>query len=385
MFLPADPVPSSDHSAVFALLDEADAPAGEPRSRLLSGWLGEWRCDDPATLEAVWSGAQAQIAAGAHALLLADYEWGVRLAGAGTPGGWSDQAPGALRLLMFSRLQRLDTAGVAAWLAEAEGRAEPAPAAVLAPQPDDDADAYAAAIARIHALIRAGETYQVNHTLRLRGQAVGTPLALYRRLRALQPVPFGALLALPGDRWVLSCSPELFVRHEAGRLEARPMKGTAARRPDDAQADAAAAAWLAADIKNRAENLMIVDLLRNDLGRIARTGSVKVPALFRVEPYRTVFQMTSTVEAEPASGVDLPAVLRALFPCGSITGAPKHRTMQLIESLESSPRGLYTGAIGWVEAPAPDSDRRLGDFALSVALRSLELGAPVGPAPGQGG
>ena len=340
VFLPADPVPSSDHSAVFALLDEADAPAGAPRSRLLSGWLGEWRCDDPATLEAVWSGAQAQIAAGAHALLLVDYEWGVRLAGAGTPGGWSDQAPGALRLLMFSRLQRLDTAGVAAWLAEAEGRAEPAPAAVLAPQPDDDADAYAAAIARIHALIRAGETYQVNHTLRLRGQAVGTPLALYRRLRALQPVPFGALLALPGDRWVLSCSPELFVRHEAGRLEARPMKGTAARRPDDAQADAAAAAWLAADIKNRAENLMIVDLLRNDLGRIARTGSVKVPALFRVEPYRTVFQMTSTVEAEPAPGVDLPAVLRALFPCGSITGAPKHRTMQLIESLESSPRGL---------------------------------------------
>ncbi len=385
VFLPADPVPSSDHSAVFALLDEADAPAGAPRSRLLSGWLGEWRCDDPATLEAVWAGAQAQIAAGAHALLLADYEWGVRLAGAGTPGGWSEQAPGALRLLMFSRLQRLDTAGVAAWLAEAEGRAEPAPAAVLAPQPDDDADTYAAAIARIHALIRAGETYQVNHTLRLRGQAVGTPLALYRRLRALQPVPFGALLALPGDRWVLSCSPELFVRHEAGRLEARPMKGTAARRPDDAQADAAAAAWLAADIKNRAENLMIVDLLRNDLGRIARTGSVKVPALFRVEPYRTVFQMTSTVEAEPAPGVDLPAVLRALFPCGSITGAPKHRTMQLIESLESSPRGLYTGAIGWVEAPAPGSDRRLGDFALSVAIRTLELGAPVGPAPGQGG
>ncbi len=89
VFLPADPVPSSDHSAVFALLDEADAPAGAPRSRLLSGWLGEWRCDDPATLEAVWAGAQAQIAAGAHALLLADYEWGVRLVGAGTPGGWS--------------------------------------------------------------------------------------------------------------------------------------------------------------------------------------------------------------------------------------------------------------------------------------------------------
>ncbi|MFM2347773.1 MAG: hypothetical protein RL654_2526 [Pseudomonadota bacterium] len=377
MFLPADPDLSSDALSVFALLDEADAPAGAPRSRLLSGWLGEWRCDDPATLEAVWAGAQAQIAAGAHALLLADYEWGVRLVGAGTPGGWSEQAPGALRLLMFSRLQRLDAEGVAAWLAQAEGRAEPAPAAVLAPQPDDDDATYAAAIARIHALIRAGETYQVNHTLRLRGQALGTPLALYRRLRALQPVPFGALVALPGDRWVLSCSPELFVRHEAGRLQARPMKGTAARRPDDAQADAAAAAWLAADLKNRAENLMIVDLLRNDLGRIARTGSVKVPALFQVEPYRTVFQMTSTIEAEPAPDADLPAVLRALFPCGSITGAPKHRTMQLIESLESSPRGLYTGAIGWVEAPAPGSDRRLGDFALSVAIRTLALGAPA--------
>ena len=355
---------------VFALLDDASAPADVAASRLFTGWLGEHRCTDPADLVAVWSAAAAGLAQGEHLVLLADYEWGVRLAGLVA-------APGTLRLLRFARCERLAGPAVEAWLAQQDGTAAPGPAGVVGLTPDDGEATYTAAIAEIHSRIRAGETYQVNHTQRLRGRSVGTPLALYRRLRAAQPVPFGALIALPQDHWVLSCSPELFVRHAAGHLVTRPMKGTSPRHPDPA-ADQASADWLAGDAKNRAENLMIVDLLRNDLGRLATVGSVRVPALFAIEPYRTVFQMTSTIEADLPPATDLPDVLRAMFPCGSITGAPKRQTMSVIGPLESSPRGLYTGAIGWIDAPgAADraAGRVLGDFCLSVAIRTLEVGA----------
>ena len=365
--------PAPRAMSVFALLDDATAPPGEPRSRLCRGWIGECRCDDPAGLDAAWARARQALGdEAAVAVVLADYEWGVRLAG--VHPGVGAARPGALRLLLFREVLHLDAEGVAAWLAEQAGSA--GPAAVLGLGPDDDDASHARAIDAIHARIRAGETYQVNHTRRWRGRAAGSPLALYRRLRAVQPVPFGALIALPEGGWVLSCSPELFLAHRAGRLHTRPMKGTAPRHADPA-ADRAAAAWLASDPKNRAENLMIVDLLRNDLGRIARTGGVRVPSLFAIEPYRTVYQMTSTVEADLPPGTDLPDVLRALFPCGSITGAPKHRTMQIIGALEGSPRGLYTGAIGWIEPPrAPAA---MGDFTLSVAIRTLELGPPSAP------
>ncbi|MFM2056229.1 MAG: hypothetical protein RLY71_614 [Pseudomonadota bacterium] len=382
--------------AVFVLLDDCDATLDAPRSRLYTGWVREHRCHDPAALAAPWAAARADLAGGLHAVLLADYEWGVALQ-LGRPATLTapDAPPAALRLLMFRDCARLNAAEVTQWLRQQDGDcAEPGPAGLLALQPELGEADFAAAIDQIHAWIRAGETYQINFTDRLRGQAFGAPVALYRRLRERQPVPFGALMRLPpveapaaagvatgatAPEWVLSCSPELFVQHQAGQLLTRPMKGTTARRPDPAE-DAAAAAWLAADAKNRAENLMIVDLLRNDLGRIARTGSVRVPQLFQVEPYRTVHQMTSTIAAELPPAADLPAVLRALFPCGSITGAPKLHTMQLIERLERSPRGLYTGAIGWLDAPAAPADpaepgRALGDFCLSVAIRTLTLGA----------
>jgi para-aminobenzoate synthetase/4-amino-4-deoxychorismate lyase len=384
--------------AVFVLLDDCDATPEAPRSRLYTGWVREHRCHDPATLDAIWAAARADLTAGLHAVLLADYEWGTALQ-LGRPAALAgpEAAPAALRLLMFRDCARLSAAEVTQWLQQQDdNRAEPGPAGLLPLQPEQDEADFAAAIDQIHAWIRAGDTYQINFTDRLRGQAFGAPLALYRRLRERQPVPFGALMRLPpadasvaadaaacgpaAPEWVLSCSPELFVQHRAGRLLTRPMKGTTARRPDPAE-DAAAAAWLAADAKNRAENLMIVDLLRNDLGRIARTGSVRVPQLFQIEPYRTVHQMTSTIEAELPPAADLPAVLRALFPCGSITGAPKLHTMALIERLERSPRGLYTGAIGWLDAPAApaapaEPGRALGDFCLSVAIRTLTLGAP---------
>ncbi len=193
---------------------------------------------------------------------------------------------------------------------------------------------------------------------------------------------FGAFIQLPtleeggaaddATTHVLSCSPELFLRHDAGLLTARPMKGTASRIRAP-EADSETARHLSLDIKNRAENLMIVDLLRNDLGRVAQIGSVKVPDLFAIEPYSTVFQMTSTVQARVRTEVGFPELLRAVFPCGSITGAPKHHTMELIAELESTPRGLYCGAIGWVDAPRGVS--LLGDFCLSVTIRTITLGA----------
>ena len=360
--------------AVFALLDDSTSSPSNPSaacSRLYSGYLREHRCTDPATLDAVCAAASADLAAGHHAVLLADYEWGAKLLRAGHQHLETHDAS-ALRLLIFRDCERLAGAAVERWLADHDAAADgPGPAGFSALQAEVDEPAFAAAIEQVHAWIRAGETYQINYTHRMRGQAWGDPLALYRRLRARQPVAFGALLHLPDDGWVLSCSPELFLQHQRGRLTARPMKGTAARAAEPA-ADQAAARWLQADVKNRAENLMIVDLLRNDLGRVARTGSVRVPRLFEIEAYPTVWQMTSTVTAELPPATGLPALLRALFPCGSITGAPKHHTMELIARLEASPRGLYTGAIGWLDAAEPG--RAVGDFCWSVAIRTVTLG-----------
>lgn len=361
---------------IFALLDDHEATAANPASRLYTGWVREHRCTDPATLEATWAAVQADLAAGLHAVLLADYEWGAKLLHAGDAALAANDAS-ALRLLMFRHCERLDAPAVEAWLQSHDAGL---PAGFSHLQPAVSEAQFDAAIAQIQEHIRAGATYQVNYTYRLSGAAWGPPLALYRRLRQRQPVRYGALLRLPGDGWVLSCSPELFLQHQRGTLVTQPMKGTAARLPDTA-ADQAMAAWLHDDAKNRAENLMIVDLLRNDLGRIARVGTVRVPALFSVEAYRTVFQMTSTVQAEIAPGTGLPAVLHALFPCGSITGAPKHHTMALITGLENTPRGLYCGAIGWLDAPT-EAGRALGDFCLSVAIRTVTLGAAQSPRDG---
>lgn len=380
----------------FALLDDCAATAAAPTSRLYTGFVRECRCDDPACLDEMWMEADGEMRAGRHAVLLADYEWGARLLHAGDEAVAPEDG-GALRVLLFESLQHLSAVQVDAWLAEREravlnlnaAAAVAAPAGVLNLQPSVDRESFREAIERIHGAIREGETYQVNYTYRLDFRSFGAPVSLYRRLRARQPVAFGAFIALPpdgdGPTHVLSCSPELFLRSRGGRLEAKPMKGTASR-ASVPEGDSEIARMLGADTKNRAENLMIVDLLRNDLGRVARTGSVHVPALFSVESYPTVFQMTSTIEAELPDEVGFAELLRALYPCGSITGAPKHRTMQLIAGLETTPRGLYTGSIGWIDPPAGDRSRAAcGDFCLSVAIRTLTLGAAAeaGMRPGR--
>ncbi|WP_224080895.1 chorismate-binding protein [Cupriavidus laharis] len=307
---------------------------------------------------------------GWHATLFAPYEFGGALVGA--PVHTDSRLPfhdGAVHLLWFREMQRLDRDAVGVWLPATDGQA---PAGLMDIAADTPREAFDTAIARIHAWIEAGDTYQVNFTQRLAFSAFGDPRALYASLRAAQPVPYGVLACLPGDAWVLSLSPELFVQHDGdGRLLTRPMKGTAPLSGDLAT-DARAAAALAADAKNRAENVMIVDLLRNDLGRIAQPGSVAVPDRFVVQPFGAVLQMTSTVTATARLDTRFGELFGALFPCGSITGAPKRRTMQIIAELESAPRGLYTGAIGWLDAPEP-GDGGLCRFAMSVAIRTLAL------------
>jgi para-aminobenzoate synthetase / 4-amino-4-deoxychorismate lyase len=359
---------------VFALLDDRDASTDRPTSRLYRGFVREHRCTDPATLDAVWQQADADLRGGLHAVMLADYEWGAKLLRAGDAKLAPDDAS-ALRLLMFGECLQLSRDEVDAWLAMQPGADEPA--GTMALEASVDRVAFSDAIAQIHKAIRDGETYQVNYTYRLDGQAYGEPAALYRQLRALQPVAYGAFIALPETlgqpTHLISCSPELFLQHAAGLLTARPMKGTAPR-IGAPESDSETARLLGADTKNRAENLMIVDLLRNDLGRVARIGSVKVPSLFAIEPYATVFQMTSTIEAQLRPEVGFTELLRAVFPCGSITGAPKHHTMGLISQLETTPRGLYCGAIGWLAAPTDPTDL-IGDFCLSVAIRTFTLHA----------
>jgi len=418
---------------VFALLDDAqartDGRIDSAVSRLYTNFAHERTCHDPAELDAFWGGVEGDLALGLHAVFAIDYEWGVALQGAsGTAGGVTAstsnrdggaEMPGAFRVLLFRALDLLSERQVSAWLAQAEARAldratpptetenapptaatataltdsmsstaatlptatsssastpltppslpTPAPAGILDVQHSVTASEFDAAIAQIHGALARGDCYQINYTFRLTFGVFGHPLSLYRRIRERQPAGYGALIST-ADGWSLSASPELFVRHQAGRLLAQPMKGTAVRDSDPIR-DAACGAALQADPKNRAENVMIVDLLRNDLSKLAIPGGVHVNKLFAVRAWPTLWQMISDVEATLRPNVRFPDVLRALYPCGSITGAPKHAAMGLIGELESTPRGLYTGAIGWFD--------QCGDFCLSVAIRTVTIETPA--------
>lgn len=224
-----------------------------------------------------------------------------------------------------------------------------------------DEEAYGTAVARIKAHIAAGQTYQVNFTFPLSASFAGAPYALFRELLRAQPAGYAAYVDT-GRHVLCSISPELFFRLDGETLTGRPMKGTA-RRGQTAAEDAANAEWLHQSEKNRAENVMIVDMIRNDLGRVAEVGSVTVPDLFTIEQYPTLLQMTSTVTAQTTA--DLPAILTAMYPCASITGAPKVRTMQIISDLEAGPRGVYTGSIGYF------ASERQAQF--NVAIRTVTL------------
>ena len=287
---------------------------------------------------------------GLHAAVRIPYEFGVAL---------MELAATAPPLILdwYARLDHLHGDAIDAWL---RSRHDGAPAGLLDLCFDTDRAAYARNIATIHELIRAGNTYQVNYTLRATAASYGDPVALYQRLRALQPAPYAALAWHPADGHTLCLSPELFLARDGDRLHTLPMKGTARATGDIAAAKAA----LARDPKNRAENTMIVDLLRNDLSKIAQLRGVTVSDAFHVAQHGEVLQMTSRVNARLRPGITHAAILRAAYPCGSITGAPKRITMQYIAALEGSPRDLYTGALGYIE---PEEMR------LNVAIRTLQI------------
>jgi para-aminobenzoate synthetase/4-amino-4-deoxychorismate lyase len=222
---------------------------------------------------------------------------------------------------------------------------------------------YDESITRIKNRIAAGDTYQVNYSFPLNSSFTADPLEWYQHLRAAQTANYSAYLDL-GRYKILSLSPELFFERRDDHVVTRPMKGTVqrGRTPDE---DERLAQWLRNSIKNRAENVMIVDLLRNDLGKVAIAGGVRVSSLFDLEQFETVWQMTSTVEATLREGTTLPELMGALFPCGSVTGAPKIRTMQIIRELERFPRRAYTGTIGLL--------RPGGDCTFNVAIRTVVL------------
>lgn len=234
-------------------------------------------------------------------------------------------------------------------------------------QPSVDRASYDTAIARIREHIGAGDTYQVNHTLRLRSRVEGDERGLYRDLCYAQRGAYAAYLNL-GRYRVLSASPELFFRIDEGRITTKPMKGTARRGRWPAE-DEAVATGLRGSVKDRAENAMIVDMLRNDLGRVARTGSVTWSDVFDLERYETVWQLTSTVSADLRTGTTLVDAFGALFPCGSVTGAPKVRTMEIIAELEDSPRGVYCGTVGFLAPPGSG----LPAARFNVAIRTVML------------
>lgn len=222
---------------------------------------------------------------------------------------------------------------------------------------------YCAKIEKIKEYIRSGETYQVNFTTKVHIPVETGPATAFATLLRQQPVAYSALLNVGGHH-ILSLSPELFFKIEQDKIITRPMKGTMSRGLDFAE-DAEAAVRLQNDEKNRAEHVMIVDLLRNDLGRICTMGSVQVDDIFSVERYETLFQMTSTVSGLLRPGLTYYEIFKGMFPCGSITGAPKIRTMQIIHELEDTPRGIYTGSIGFM---FPD-----GSSTFNVAIRTLDL------------
>lgn len=226
-----------------------------------------------------------------------------------------------------------------------------------------DQEEYAKRFESCRQAIRAGDVYQVNLTFPLTGAYAGDALSLYRSLRSRQPVAIGGIVALGGPT-IVSLSPELFFETDCRKIRTRPMKGTI-QRGRNATLDAERMRQLYEDEKSRAENLMIVDLLRNDLSRLAELGSVKVTDLFSIETYPTLHQMTSGIEATMRDGVSIEALFTAMFPCGSVTGAPKIRAMEIIRSLESVPRGAYCGAVGMI---TPE-----GEMQFNVAIRTATL------------
>lgn len=351
----------------FVLLDDCQANAADPRSRLYTACVDVLVCNDVDLFPAMLVDMQKALAKGLYAVTVFSYELGAQLIGTALR---VSQDPLA-QILIFKRCEYLSNEEVSEWLTT---QTKDDCAGVANIRATINEDQFIQACDKIRAYIQAGDVYQVNYTYRLHFDVFGDALSLYQRLRQRQPVPYGALIQLPDGAAVLSFSPELFIEHHQGNLIARPMKGTATA-DQNAEKNKDNMWQLKNDFKNQAENVMIVDLLRNDLGRIAQLGSVDVPTLFQVAQHGGVLQMTSDVHAKIRSDVTLFELIRAVYPCGSITGAPKRRAMEIICEQEPDARGIYTGAIGWFDSTVGLPSSALGDFCLSVPIRTLVLDA----------
>ena len=333
--------PVLDAATPFVLLDDARQD-GAP-ARLYRHPVAQLRADRVDEVASLLDRLRAGVARGLSAAGYLAYE--------AAPAFEPSLSPGATGLLAwFGLFDGHEQVEVGALLPD------PAGARVLPPRPLLDRGEYDRRFAAVQALIAAGDLYQANLTFPAAVRFLGDPLALYAAVRARAAAGWGGIVST-GDALILSFSPELFFALDGDRVTCRPMKGTA--RPTAGAAEA-----LAADPKQRAENLMIVDLIRNDLSRVAVPGSVAVPALFEVERYPTVLQMTSTVTATLAPGRDAVDLLGAAFPCGSITGAPKLRAIEALAGIEDAPRGVYTGSIGRIDADTAQ---------FNVAIRTLTV------------
>jgi para-aminobenzoate synthetase/4-amino-4-deoxychorismate lyase len=342
----------------FVWLEDRLSP--DPGGLLFEHPVAIVRCDAPQDVGAALDRVEAGLAKGLHAAGVFAYDLGLVLEPRLALRLAQTRADPLIWLGLFPPPRRVREAEADAFFA-----ARPPPPPLALSPPGHTRDEHVAKVRRLRELIATGDIYQANLTFPLAFRLDGDPLSLYAALRARQPVAHGGFAAL-GDTSVLSVSPELFLRIEGATTVSRPMKGTAARRIGPAE-DAQAAAALLACPKQRAENLMIVDLVRNDLSRVSQAGSVKVAQLFAVETYPTFHALTSTVSARLRDGVRLRDVLAALFPCGSIVGAPKIRAAEVLADIEATPRGVYTGALGRLE-PA-------GGLDLNVAIRTAVIDA----------
>ncbi|TIX48928.1 aminodeoxychorismate synthase component I [Alteraurantiacibacter aquimixticola] len=349
-------------SEPFVLLDDARAE-GASDAQLYESPRAIFVAHRPADVDRVLAEAQAaqEESGGTLAGYLA-YEAGLALepklqvladgrSGASGPLVWFG---------LFDQVTRIPAAQVPAWL---EARGGTGHASIGPMEPQISTGAYLQQFDRLQEAIRAGDIYQANYTMMLAGAADGEPLAIYRAIRPAGAAGYGGVI-FDGSHWLLSFSPELFFTLNGREAKVKPMKGTRPRGATEAE-DKALAAELAASVKDKAENLMIVDLMRNDLSRVADAGTVRVDRPFAIESYPTVHQMVSTVRATLQPGKGAMDMLRALFPCGSITGAPKIRAMELIHEVEPDARGPYCGAIGRIGAN--------GDAAFNVAIRTVRL------------
>ena len=348
------------------LLDDAQSTAALPTSRQYENALQYWRVlpsgdhavDLTATQQCLTE-ISAALAKGEFIVAAFAYELGGQIHHLPERVNYSDHHHPLIEAWSFAEFKKLSKQDVDSFITQRLASLDlaQASAGVMDVQQSLSEEQFTADIAVIQEYIRSGDSYQINHTYRITGKTYGAPLALYSRLRDRQPGRFGAFIEHEGN-FLLSQSPELFIARDGDTIKAMPMKGTAS-------ALSTIASTLSDDPKNQAENVMIVDLLRNDLSRISLPGTVLVPNLFEVARHGDVLQMTSTVQGQIKPEISLFDIFKAVFPCGSVTGAPKKRSMEIIQELEPEDRGYYCGALGWLD---PN-----GNLAFSVPIRTVEI------------